>query len=415
MKNQEDKINVLFLGKFYPEGLLKTVKEDSKGKVGFSNHNFELSIIKGLIKQQDINLRVLTAPGVYSYPHNNNKFFTKAERYLYKGTPIRSVGFCNLMIINKIILTISLCLGIIKEFRKYDGKRINVILNTPSLFHMIALSIAQMLTSKQIDKTLIIPDIPSFVSGMDKMNVLKRCFVSIQDGISMRLAEGFDHFVLLTEKMKDLFKKKIDYIVMEGIIDVEENDTNDTTDKKASNKKIVLYTGTLRKIFGVMNLVHAFDVEGFDDAELHICGSGEAANEIAERASKNTNIKFHGLVDSEKARVLQHNATILVNPRTSEGEYTQYSFPSKTMEYLLTGNATIINRLPGIPEEYYNYVFTPCNESVASMRTVIRQVLDMSDEERQSYGAKGKEFILKRKNSEVQTARIIEMIKSKKL
>ena len=75
---------------------------------------------------------------------------------------------------------------------------------------------------------------------------------------------------------------------------------------------------------------------------------------------------------------MQHKATILVNPRTSEGEFTKYSFPSKTMEYLLAGKSVVINRIPGIPEEYFNYVYTPKDESIEALAECLTNVLDIN-------------------------------------
>jgi hypothetical protein len=49
-------MNILFLGKFYPQTLITTIAADSKGKVGMSNHNFEMSLINGLCQQEDITL-----------------------------------------------------------------------------------------------------------------------------------------------------------------------------------------------------------------------------------------------------------------------------------------------------------------------------------------------------------------------
>ena len=45
-----------------------------------------------------------------------------------------------------------------------------------------------------------------------------------------------------------------------------------------------------------------------------------------------------------------------MNPRSADAEYTKYSFPSKTIEYLATGVPVVMNRLPGIPEEYEYFV-----------------------------------------------------------
>lgn len=62
-------MNIIYLGKFFPQTLLRTINEDCKVKMGMSNHNFEMSILNGLCQQEGIDLKCITIPGVYSYPH----------------------------------------------------------------------------------------------------------------------------------------------------------------------------------------------------------------------------------------------------------------------------------------------------------------------------------------------------------
>ena len=161
-----------------------------------------------------------------------------------------------------------------------------------------------------------------------------------------------------------------------------------------------------------MNLVNAFRMVHDKNAELWICGSGDSEEAIEEAARKDSRIKFFGLVDSKTALEMQHKATILVNPRTSEGKYTRYSFPSKTMEYLLAGRSVIINRLPGIPEEYYDYVYTPKDESVDAFAECISNVIHLDKDIREKRSESGRRFIIEKKNSKIQMERVIKMIQS---
>lgn len=78
------------------------------------------------------------------------------------------------------------------------------------------------------------------------------------------------------------------------------------------------------------------------DVELWICGSGDSKEAINEATRIDSRIKFFGLVDSETALEMQHKATILVNPRTSEGEYTKYSFPSKQWNICLREEVSLL-------------------------------------------------------------------------
>lgn len=353
---------------------------------------------------------MLTCPGVFSYPHNNRMLFTKAESYDYRNTHIYSVGFCNLIGLKECFSTYAMARQLVKIANNCKEKTVHLIVNTPDIRIFNAIKIAEKRTDKYFTKTIIIPDIPSIITAMDRQNPIKGFLLKRRNKKEMDYSSNCNGLVLLTESMMDFVNKKIKHIIMEGIVDVEsmDNSVKNFEDKKS----IILYTGTLRKIFGVMNLVNAFRMVQDDNAELWICGSGDSKEAIEEAARKDARIKFFGLVDSKTALEMQHKATILVNPRTSEGEYTRYSFPSKTMEYLLAGRSVIINRLPGIPEEYYEYVYTPKDESIKSFADCISYVLNLDKNIRDKRSKAGRQFIIEKKNSKVQMERVIKMIQS---
>lgn len=403
-------MNILYLGKFYPQTLLKTLKEDSRGKIGLSNHNFEMSILHGLCQQDNIDLKCITCPGVYAYPHNNKRLFTKAESYDYRNIHIESAGFCNVTGIKDISAARSTARLIRKTVETFMGDEVNIIVNTPDIRLLNAIKLAEKKTQKCFTKTVIIPDIPSMVTAMNKQNPIKAYFLAKRDFKVMEYASNSNGLVLLTEAMMDFVSKPVKHIVMEGIVDVSTMDMKQVP--AVTNNEVILYTGTLRKIFGVMNLVNAFRMVHDENIELWICGSGDSKEAIEEAARKDARIKFFGLVDSRTALEMQHKATILVNPRTSKGEYTKYSFPSKTMEYLLAGRSVIINRLPGIPEEYYDYVYTPNDESVEAFAECISNVLHLDKDIREQRSKVGRQFIIEKKNSKVQMKRLIKMIQS---
>ena len=404
------KKNILYLGKLYPEKVLSTLFVDSKGKAGLSNHNFEMSILNGLCLQKDIHLKSVIVPGIFSFPHNNKRLFTRAEHYDYKGTELHSVGFCNLVVLKEFSSIFACFLRLLKTVREFEGDRVDIIMNTPDTRFFRAIKWVSRFTKKRLTQTVIIPDIPAMMTSMDKHNPIKGFLLNRNNKTVMEQTSNADGLVLLTEAMMDFISKPVKHIVMEGIVDVNTMKVPDSEEQ--SDKEIILYTGTLRKIFGVMNLVQAFRQIPNPDVELWICGSGDSAEAISEAAKQDTRIKFHGLVDSQTALKMQHQATILVNPRTSEGEYTKYSFPSKTMEYLLAGKSVIINKLSGIPEEYYNYAFTPENETIKAFSQCISDVLNMDKDLRIQRAKAGRQFIMECKNSAVQMKRVLTMIGS---
>ena len=82
------------------------------------------------------------------------------------------------------------------------------------------------------------------------------------------------------------------------------------------------------------------------------------------------------------------------------------------MEYLLAGRSVIINRLPGIPEEYYDYVYTPKDESVDAFAECISNVIHLDKDIREKRSESGRRFIIEKKNSKIQMERVIKMIQS---
>lgn len=405
-------MNVIFIGMFYPQRLLGTIAADTGGRSAFANHNFEQSLISGLAAVPGLSLRAVSLPAAYSFPHNNRRAFIRREKYCADGIPVRSAGFFNLAGANLVTKPLALARVILSELKKFDGGEVHVIVNPHSLPLLQGLELAKKLTRKRLITTLVVPDVPACLEEMDSDSRLKMHLLHILNRHNAALARKFDRYVFLTEAMNDYYHAESDrYMVMEGLFDPSRSrgETAEPGDG-GDGRRIILYTGSLKRIFGVLNLVEAFEAGNFDGCELWLCGSGDAEDEIRDKARKNRNIRFFGLVPSERALEMQRRATVLVNPRSALGNYTRYSFPSKTIEYLLSGKPVVMNRLPGIPAEYDRYLIYPRDESRAAWAETLGDVLRMSAGERCRRGDEGRRFILENKTAEAQCRRIIDFI-----
>ena len=107
---------------------------------------------------------------------------------------------------------------------------------------------------------------------------------------------------------------------------------------------------------------------------------------------------------------LQTQCDVLVNPRTDEGEYTKYSFPSKTMEYLASGVPVVAYKLDGIPDEYDAYLNYVEDNSAESLAQKLTQICNMDDAARAEMGKRGAAFVQENKNARTQTQRICDFI-----
>jgi glycosyltransferase involved in cell wall biosynthesis len=146
--------------------------------------------------------------------------------------------------------------------------------------------------------------------------------------------------------------------------------------------------------------------------KLVLCGDGDAMNPISAIAEYDKRIIVKGKIPHSEVMQYLHSASILINPRKPEGEYTKYSFPSKTMELLASGVPTIMYKLPAIPEEYFNYSIALNDTSDTTLLNAIENLLSMPLEDRVSMGNKARQFIINNKNPKIQVNKILKLLKN---
>ena len=232
---------------------------------------------------------------------------------------------------------------------------------------------------------------------------LKQCYIKPTLG----LQGEYDGYVYLTEAMRSVVAPEKPYMVMEGIADINIH-KHIKFDK--SIPRAVMYAGMLHIKNGILKLVDAFEKLSLNDTELWLFGEGTASEEIKRRARLNLQIKFFGSRTHQEVLDYEQKATLLINPRDPHDEFTKYSFPSKTVEYMLSATPMLTTKLPGIPEEYYDYVFSSEDNSVENLALAIEDALSYSNEELEQKGKNARDFIIKEKNSKNQVARILEFM-----
>lgn len=400
--------SILFIGQHFPPEMLQTLNRDTRGRAGYSNHNFETALIGGLARVPGVTVRALTVPLQYSWPRSSAKPWIRAERHGDGDVPVRSIGYPNLPGASLVTPVIPLTGAILHELRRLPEGPVTVIVNTPLLPVALALQGVRRLTRRKLTTVLVVPDIPSQVTEMAGMTGAKAKVFGALNAWSMRLARKYDRVVMLTEAMDDFFGLPPERrLVMEGLIDESRMSRLPApTPLPEGVDEVILYTGSLFRVFGVMTLVEAFRLGDFPRAELWICGSGETAGELERISAQDPRIRFFGLVDADRALALQSQATILANPRPSTGEYTQYSFPSKTLEYLTAGKTVIMNRLPGVPEEYDRYVHYAQDETPQGWARTLDEIMHSDGARRRARDAEGRRFVLGSKTATAQALRL---------
>jgi glycosyltransferase involved in cell wall biosynthesis len=269
-----------------------------------------------------------------------------------------------------------------------------------------ALYACKLLRIKTVAVVTDLPGLPGMLAGT------RRTFIHrfVEKAIN-RYANSFDAYILLTEQMNEVVNLKgRPYMIMEGLVDVNMADAGATVN--GDGRKIVIYAGGLYEEYGIKYLIDGFKMLDDKDAELHLFGHGPMVNEIEEEIKRDGRIRFFGIVHNSKVVEAELQATLLVNPRPTVEDFTKYSFPSKNMEYMVSGTPVLTTNLPGMPKEYHDYVYLLEDESAQGVSQVLKKLLvDTPASELKDKGLSAKQFVLKNKNNIFQSKRVIDFIK----
>ena len=344
----------VFVGFVFDEEKEKELLRFSKRGVATAANQYQ----KGFLSKLPEQVQIISTLSTGAFPRGNTKLFFKKEHKMLPAGEITYLPFVNFYMIRDLMFRA----GLYRQLRRIIKSQEHTKVYVYSLY-MPSLKAMDKLKKEFGDKVhycLIIPDLPG------KYGLVRSGIKGIRDRqevkAKMTLPNGADSFVFLTEAMKDLFDPK-PYAVIEGFLPDREFDYS-----LERIPKTVLYTGSLNRAYGFGTLLDAFAGITDPDARLWVCGAGDMEDAVKEAGRKDPRIEFKGFLPKDEITTLQTQCDVLINPRTDEGEYTKYSFPSKTMEYLLSGSKVIMYRLSGIGEEYYRFIRTidaPGPESMA--------------------------------------------------
>lgn len=222
-----------------------------------------------------------------------------------------------------------------------------------------------------------------------------------------------DGYIFLTEQMNERVNKSgKPYIVLEGHSDCALNEiASGERYEEKTGKKVIVYAGSIKKLYGIQTLVEGFLKANIKDAELQIFGDGDYREELEEICKTNPTVKYMGIRTNGEVVAVEQRSALLVNPRPSAPEYTKYSFPSKNMEYMASGTPILTTKLPGMPKEYYPYIYAIENESVDGVADALKSVFADDYAKRTEKGKLAREFVLNEKSNRVQAKKIIKFLK----
>ena len=399
-------MKIYYIGNICSEESFQEITKKSRVKPSVSGQVFEYSLLNGLAIGKKTELSIHTFLTVACYPDGSYLFIPRKKEKLKNGLTVTWYPSVNLPVLKQwgysLSSFFSLFAWLIKN-RKVKDKAILCY----SIFSCVAKP-AQWLGHRfHTEVSAIVTDLPAFHFSLRKVSGLRKWYSSFFIKSLIRCQDNFDNYIFLTEQMNlAVNTRHVPYMVMEGICD----SSIVWGEKNLQRVKSVMYAGMVNQKHRIKMILDAFmSLEG--NYELWIFGTGDYEKETLNYTQTDNRIKYFGRVDRQTVLDYERRASLLINVRDSEEEYTKYSFPSKTIEYMASGTPVLTTRLAGIPEEYFKYCYVLEDESVKGLSKRLQELLSYDSTELSAMGESASRFVKENKSAEMQGERVLNFLK----
>ncbi len=398
-------MRILYFGTVCDLGKYESMMSSCKEKTSIATIVFESSLLSGL-KKNGMDVDVYSFPMIPSFPHSKWLGWGNKKEKMACGYDCIWLKTINLPIFKQISRRLN-GRRILKKWLKENRDQECVVLSY-SMPPFLIRDIIRLCNKSGAKCIAIVTDLlrDMYINAQDNkfVRVMKKYYLSR----AIEWQGKYDGYIYLTEDMREVINSEKPYIVMEGIADISNVSLNEETEK--AYPAAIMYAGMIEKKNGIINLLDAFEKAALGDTEFWLFGYGNAVDEIMVRVNQNPKIRFFGHRNHDEIVAYEKRASLLVNPRNVYDEFTRYSFPSKTIEYMLSGTPMLTTMLRGIPKEYYKFLFACENNECLTLQQALEHAMAVSVEERAAMGMRAKKFIVEEKNATKQANRIMHFI-----
>lgn len=398
------RVELAFVGSVVPTELGWTTHAFSP-----AGNRFQMGLLEFLARDAGMDVHPFTTFPQAAWP-GDRTVLVRGRRAALDGTGLRAklVPYLNVRGPKEVTVAASLFRHLGRWARASSATAPRALL-VYNVFSPVALPVLAAARAWRVPAVAIVADLPFGYRLRGVRGVLERLDVRAQ----LASLRRFDGLVVLTPHVAAEYAPGVPWMRMEG--GIHPADAGEPLQPRgASAERAVMYSGMLNEMNGIGLLLDAFARLRGAEWRLWIYGGGPLAREVKAAAARDPRIVFHPWeqVPAEEMRGRLREAAVLVNPRPSAHRANRYSFPSKLLEYLVSGTPVASTSPPGIPDEYHPHLELAGAETPEGLAAAIRRAAALPDAERAARGARAREFVLRGKTWDRQAARIGEFVSS---
>ncbi|MBO4979390.1 MAG: glycosyltransferase [Clostridia bacterium] len=387
--------HVIYAGHFVPEDQVNAFKGPA-----VSGTRMQLGIFKAIEDKCELTL-ISTTP-IASYPREKTLRVRGETAELYTGASYTRIPFINVFGIKQLTQIRSLR----RALKRVPTDRENTVILNYNPYVEIAIPTLRYAKRHKIKTVCIVADIP--VTIPKSYNFIKKFFRKLEIKNYYRFIGKYDALVVLNKHVVSQFADGKRFYLMDGGVTEKEIADAVILPPEQHHNEQILYAGALEPYNGIREMIEGF-LKVQKDIRLVICGDGTLASYVKEMAEQHERILYKGKVSHEEAVALQRESGMLISARPTDGFALKLTFPSKIIEYMLSGTPILTTRLNGLGEAYEDKLFF-CGQTVDEIAKGIEDFFELPTEERYARAVRAREFVETSKTYTYHSKGIIELI-----
>lgn len=390
-------MNLLFLGYIGNPNSIS-----SYSGISIAGQNYQVNFLESLHDLHEFeSIDAISIPPISAYPIEKRILVSKKSFSLNDKVNVSEVGFINLPIIKQLNQVYN-SYNLTRRYLKNNPSTLIVQFN---VFPQTGLPL--YLVSKFFKNNIvtILADVPL----NDNPNLRGFSFMlrKFFDDLTLRFIKHFKNYIVLNKNVISKYTyNKNNLIIPGGIKDIMKK-----FPLEQAIRRNVLYSGALTEYSGVINFIKSYEYLDSSDITFDIYGDGYLNNEIIKLIDNEPRIHFWGKLSHNEILELQNKAWILINPRPVDDPISQFTFPSKIFEYLLSGTPVLTTKLNGFDENLLNNVFYIDDNTPQEIAKEINRIYRLNPKILTEKARIAQDFVVLNYKWEIQSKKIIEYLK----
>ena len=379
-------MRLLFLGYAVSE-----IEANRLEGASIAGNRMQLGIINALTDQPDgVVLDAVTVWPIAPFHQSGTLWVRDVEIDLGGSKSAKRVGFLNLPVLKQLtqILAVMRAGTRLARAHEYD------YVFTFNMFPQVGVPAWLISRLFRIPVVCLLADPP--IDYLPNRRGLSKVVMHAYFALTTRLLRTCAGAIVLNQCAAERYAPQAAWLLMDGAVDGDSAPR--AIQRVHGGPKRVVFTGGLVEYNGIMELIGAMRLVRSEDVVLDLYGTGPLA-ELARRAAKTEpNINYHGRVSSDAIPGIQQEAFLLINPRRVDDPMSEVTFPSKILEYMLSGTPVLSTRLNGFTEEYEDKMFFMRHGTAEEIARAIDDLARRAPDELRDTAAKARGFVLEERS-----------------